>query len=500
MSIRRRDTFAAPFLQLGRKARPAITGSFVMDAFPLGHKLRDQAAFPTPVERVKMPVVIIGGGMAGLSAAWWLKKRGFRDFVLLEMEAAAGGNSRSGKNGVSEYPWGAHYVPVPNTKSPLVRELFEELGLMANGELEERHLCHSPQERLYLHGRWQYGLEPEVALGARGREQFQRFDETVRRLHDTGNWTIPHALGRVDEALERMPFAAWLRANGYDAPELLWYLDYSTRDDYGTSVGDCSAWAGLHYFAARDHDEKGPFTWPEGNGWILKRLLAGAAAHVRTDETVYQVRRLDRAWHVLTPKRSYLAESVIWAAPSFLASYVAEGAPAAEGFSYSPWVTANVTLDPLPKAAPSAEWAWDNVIYGSASLGYVVATHQSVAMHRPRSVWTWYYAIAEKSPAEARRMLLESRWEQWRDAALKDLRRPHADIEECVTHIDVFRNGHAMARPTPGFLGSAARRKFLAGHDGLYYANSDLSGISIFEEAQYRGVEAAKAVLRRLGR
>ena len=33
-----------------------------------------------------------------------------------------------------------------------------------------------------------------------------------------------------------------------------------------------------------------------------------------------------------------------------------------------------------------------------------------------------------------------------------------------------------------------------------FFANSDLSGFSIFEEAQYRGVEAATGALRVIGR
>jgi hypothetical protein len=33
----------------------------------------------------------------------------------------------------------------------------------------------------------------------------------------------------------------------------------------------------------------------------------------------------------------------------------------------------------------------------------------------------------------------------------------------------------------------------------LLFANSDLSGFSIFEEAQYRGVRAAERVLEKLG-
>jgi glycine/D-amino acid oxidase-like deaminating enzyme len=62
---------------------------------------------------VRVPVVIVGGGIAGLSAAWQLERGGFRDYVLLEMEREAGGNSRGGENAVSRYPWAAHYVPVP---------------------------------------------------------------------------------------------------------------------------------------------------------------------------------------------------------------------------------------------------------------------------------------------------------------------------------------------------------------------------------------------------
>jgi hypothetical protein len=34
----------------------------------------------------------------------------------------------------------------------------------------------------------------------------------------------------------------------------------------------------------------------------------------------------------------------------------------------------------------------------------------------------------------------------------------------------------------------------------IFFANSDLSGFSIFEEAQYRGVEAAKSALRLVAR
>ena len=99
---------SAALVGLSLKSDRLIAGSFVNDSFKMGHMLRDRAFFP-PAKRVeKFPIVIIGGGIAGLSAAWRLRKRGFTDFVVLEMNPQAGGNSRWGQNEVSAYPRGAH--------------------------------------------------------------------------------------------------------------------------------------------------------------------------------------------------------------------------------------------------------------------------------------------------------------------------------------------------------------------------------------------------------
>jgi hypothetical protein len=130
----------------------------------------------------------------------------------------------------------------------------------------------------------------------------------------------------------------------------------------------------------------------------------------------------------------------------------------------------------------------------------VVATHQSLRTFEDRSVWTYYWALAEGAPSANRELLLQRDYKSWVELILKDLERAHRDIRQCVSRIDIMRMGHAMIRPTPGFLGSAARKRFVEGAGGIYYANSDVSGISIFEEAQYRGVRAADRALRDIGR
>ena len=490
---------SAALAGLSLKSEPKIEGSFVNDSFQVGHLLRDRATFPPPKRAEKFPVVIVGGGIAGLSAAWRLRKRGFSDFVLLEMNSQAGGNARWGENEITAYPWAAHYVPVPGAKAEFVRELFEDLGVLKNGEWQERDLCFAPQERLFLYGRWQDGIEPAVGLTQNDREQFQRLEDLFAKFRATGEFTIPIELGRSSrfQDLDRISFSDWLHQQGCDARLVTWYMNYACRDDYGALAQDTSAWAGIHYFSSREAEEKGPLTWPEGNGWITRRLLERIGENVRTGQLVHRISETKRGVSVFAGETEFQAEFVIFAAPTFLAPYLLAHFPRRHDFIYSPWLTANLTLERLPDSR-GAEPSWDTVFLDSPTLGYVDATHQSLRTHIDRTVWTFYWALVDGTPAQNRQLLLAKDWNYWKEAILHDLERVHADIRQCVSRIDIMRMGHAMVRPAVGAIFSEERRQ-LARNDGrILFANSDLSGISIFEEAQYHGVLAAQKILDRL--
>jgi glycine/D-amino acid oxidase-like deaminating enzyme len=488
---------AAALAGLTRKSGRAPAGRFVHESHVLGHRLRGGLVSSMPRERRKAAVVIVGGGIAGLSAAWRFARRGFTDFVLLEMEPEAGGNARSGSNDITGYPWAAHYVPVPGPGASLVRELFDDLGVWAEGRWDERHLCHAPQERLFLHGRWQAGFEPQVGPTARDREQVARFEDRMAAMAATGAFTVP--MGEpAGSPLDAMSMADWLAREGFDSPWLRWLVDYGCRDDYGARAAQTAAWAGIHYFASRPAGEAGPLTWSEGNGWITRRLLERIGTHVHTGQVVVRIEREARGWAVVTPDVRWSGDAVVFAAPSFLASRLIAGGPSTPDFEYSPWLTANLTLDRWP-AERGAPIAWDNVLVDSPSLGYVVATHQSLRTHIPRTVWTYYWALADGPPAHNRRWLLGQDWASLSARILDDLARAHHDIRDCVSRIDICRMGHAMIRPTPGFLASAARRQLRLGGRRLFYANSDVSGLSLFEEAQHQGVRAADRALAAIG-
>jgi glycine/D-amino acid oxidase-like deaminating enzyme len=487
---------APALLGLGRKSGPRISGGWVNESAGVGHRLRDGAPMPAPRRTTRVPVVIVGGGIAGLSAAWQLDRRGFRDFVLLELERETGGNARGGENAVSRYPWAAHYVPVPGPRATLARELFRELGVLTDAGWDERTLCFAPQERLFVQGEWQPGLEAELVNSRTGRDELRRFADLIAERRASGEFTIPMALGApADSPLDRVSFADWLATNGLRSPAIRWYAEYGTRDDYGALARDTSAWAGVHYYASREPTEQGPLTWPEGNAWIARRLAEKVRDRTITGAPVHRIQRDGRnGWSVRAGDAEYRCEDVIFAAPTFLAPYVIEGARA-PGFVYSPWLVANLTLDRWPdeRGAPPA---WDNVLRTDAGLGYVVATHQSLrAREGGPTVWTYYRALADHDPKVERQVLLRSNWSAWVERIMKELEPAHPNIRRCVTHVDIFRIGHAMVRPTVGFLGADARRTREWAPRGIHLAHSDLTGFSLFEEAQYRGVAAADAVL-----
>ncbi|MEO7742515.1 MAG: FAD-dependent oxidoreductase, partial [Usitatibacter sp.] len=163
-----------------RGAPPEPSGEMLSTNYRLGHRLRD-GGLEAPGERRSAKVVIVGAGIAGLSAAWRLRRAGFTDFEMLELEDAPGGNARWGENEVSAYPWGAHYIPLPTREARATRILLAELGVLlgdphaAVPRYEERMLVHAPHERLYRNGTWSDGLAPLEGRSAAEVDDWHRF-------------------------------------------------------------------------------------------------------------------------------------------------------------------------------------------------------------------------------------------------------------------------------------------------------------------------------------
>ncbi len=499
-----------------------------------GHRLRDAwpdaAAAAGAVQR-RAAVLVCGAGIAGLAAARALQRQGVDDLRVLELEDAPGGNSRAHALGGIACPLGAHYLPLPPPEAVEVDEWLHEIGLLRSVHgrrvADERHLAHAPQERLWFGGEWVEGLLPPAPPGSAALAQRRRFGARIAALARDAQGGRAFALPvhrapwtETQAALDAQSFAAWLDAEGFTEPGLRAYLDYCCRDDYGAGAAQVSAWAGVHYFASRhgfgaggsDGDDEvaghgGVFTWPEGNGWLVRRLAEPLGERLLPGRVVQRVEAQREgvavlAWDAAAQRlEAWRAGSVVLALPLFVAARVlAQPPPAltdalAMSAPRAPWLVAQLLLrEPLLDRV-GAPPAWDNVLHGARGLGYVDAMHQSLGQRPGATVLSVYHAL----PHSERAALLQGDAAAWRERVLAELDAPHPDLRAKLAAVDLARHGHAMAVPAPGTMSARARaaRAALRGAGPLggriRFAHADLAGYSVFEEAFAAGHEAGAA-------
>ena len=535
-SINRRDLIAtllgasaATMAGCSKQQTSQVQGELLGPDSDSGHRLRDSSLQPGSIQDWReIPVVIVGGGIAGLSAAWRLKRKGFEDFALLELEAKLGGTSRSDSSGSFHYPWGAHYITTPLPTNKDLIEFLIEMGVVQKVSndgtpiVAEEYLCREPEERILVDGHWHEGLFPQAIANKDDLDQYAAFNEQIqywaneRDVQGRRFFDLPIANCSDDprgQELDRISMLDWLGQQGWNSPILRWFVDYACRDDYGLSIDRTSAWAGILYFAARlknkDHSMQDVITWPAGNGQVVEYLSQQIPQHIRKRFMVTRIHPSDQSSRGATSELigldldknnwgGYRTKRVIWAGPQFVASRVIDrfrngNTNTPTPFRYGWWLVANVHLRDRPQDLGES-LCWDNVFYESNSLGYVVSTHQSGIDHGP-CVWTWYYPFADQPPKYSREQLLAVPWSDWVELVLTDLQRAHPNIRELVTRVDIFRWGHAMVQPYTGFVWSQTRRDSVVPDRNVHFANTDLSGVALMEEAFYHGVRAADEIL-----
>ena len=498
-------------------------GEIVGQSAALGHILRENRVFEVPADNWQnVKVGIVGGGVAGLAAAWKLTKQGVNDFVVLELEKEEGGTSRSGVGQPVNYPWGAHYLPVPFQENTELISLLDEMSLLEGRvtsdewRVKEEFLCREPEERVFYKGRWYDGLYLHVGESEEDKRQFAEFQKQIdawvnfRDAKGRRAFVVPSAFCSDDAevtALDKITFAAWLQQHGFTSERLIWFCDYACRDDYGLKLDQTSAWAGLFYFCSRvrtsGKESQAFITFPEGNGRFVHHLADRVKDKIKRSHVVVSVIPGEKGVDVIClvdgELRGFHCEKVIYASPIFTAPYVIRGfsedAPfAANEFQHNAWFVANLFLKDRPKSRFTRDFplAWDNVLYESPSLGYVNATHQKGIDYGP-SVFTYYYPMCHEE--NGRTKLFNYEWRDLADVCLTDIARAHPEIYDLTDRIDIMRWGHAMISPRPNFMWSGVRENAIRPYKNIHFAHTDLSGIALFEEAFYHGLRAAEEIL-----
>lgn len=503
--------------------KKSIHGKIIGNHAARGHLLRDRQ-WGSATEIIKKDIVIIGAGISGLSAGRYLHQNGYNDFVVLDLGEKAGGNAIAGSNELSAYPWGAHYIPIPNPSQKEYLDFLEHCGVIKETDTNglpvynEEYLCFDPEERLYINGRWQEGLIPSFGLPESDVKQITAFLQQMNDFrYKTANdgkeyFAIPVDWSAANEELRQLDqttMEEWMRENGYTSEYLHRYINYCCRDDFGTPHHLISAWAGIHYFASRkgkganaSHDDV--LTWPEGNAFLAAELMKGIADKILTQALVTRVIVQDDAVLVEYAKednqlRAITAKHCVLAIPQFVAARILKDPGRNElvkaNLEYSPWMVANFRVNKLVERS-GAPMSWDNVIHDSESLGYVEATHQLLKQFDTYRNLTYYLPLTRKKPFEERTESMKRNHEDWVKIVIDDLKKVHPNIEEAIQEMNILLWGHAMVQPRPGYISGSVRKQLAASiKNRLHFAHTDLSGISIFEEGFYQGITAAKKII-----
>lgn len=479
--------------------------------------MRDGGA-PSPTDEVlRVDVVIVGGGVSGLSAAWRLRGLGL-SVEVLELESFLGGTSTWGEEGVVPHPWGAHYLPVPNLEARATVRFLSEVGVLTGWDaagrplFDRRTLCNAPDDRLYYRGQWHMGLVPHSALEEEEEAELGRFLETVEAMTDRRGkdgryyFQIPVQESSQDPealALDDITMEAWLDQNGFHSEFVRWFVKYATLDDFGADPGDVSAWAGLHYFAARkvrspELEGSHYLVWPEGNGRLVHELSERCGARLRRDAVALRViptRNGVEVHYLDTTKnqtRAIQARGAVLAVPGFIAQRLTSGAQRSPIVrKSSPWVVANLHV----RRPIDPNQCWDNVIYQAVGLGYVDASHQ-LTPPREETVLTYFRAYGAEDVAATRHALIDKPWERLAAEVFTDLLPAHPDLSARTTRMDLVVWGHGMPRPTPGFLRHTLLSPVPMLDERIAWGHVDQPGMALFEEAQRAGVLAAENVAR----
>lgn len=512
-----------------RDGPPDIEARFVGQDPARAHRLRDEKLPRATEPPRKTRVAIVGGGAAGMAAAWRLARAGMRDFVVLELEDALGGTARGGEHPRSPYPMGAHYLPAPPAGNRGLVTLLRDLGIVRGTyrlepELDPRLVCPSPVERHRHRGLWSEGLYPAGGESPEDIAQWRAWREHLRSLDGRHGrdgrplFTLPLDASSHDARhLDRISMAAYLDELRLTSWRLRWTVDYACRDDYGCSLEQTSAFAGLHHFLSRgleDAHDRFIVAFPNGNASLVTRMAKAAgvpdAGRLHTGTAV----------HAIDPDSGVLfahdfatdtalalqAEVILWAAPRFVLPHVLPPGtdPLPRGaMTYAPWLVANVEVREAPRGV-GAPRAWDNVEVGVPHLGYVVANHGEslAASKQPGAVLSFYEpmpAADAQGLREARGRLLGGTLAAWTEHVIDALAGMHPTLPPHIARIDIARWGHGMIRPVPGWLFGTARAQAAAPVGRVLPCAADVGGLPLFEQAYATAVCAAEDALARLG-
>jgi hypothetical protein len=326
--------------------------------FEICHQVRDGHRFDLPATTAKAEIVIVGGGVAGLSAAYFLRGK---DWLLLEKENHFGGNAYQEEFDGQPFATGSAYAYHGDEGDLLAAEIGLKLPMV---NMPDPTLVNNT----YVPDTWKTGIT-QLPYPKEVVASFLKFREDVLKMK------IKERMAELDA----LPFSNFTA--GY-APEVQQWWDIFGPSNWGATTPDTSAFIGL--YNANDI-----FTGGDGKRAILPGGL-GCITHklVEVLQPKYKDRMLGDATVVAAVQDkdavnvTYLsgqklttvsARAVLMCTPKHITSRIVQGLPAEQRTAmrrtrFAPYPVVNVIFD-----KPVYNRGYDNWCPGRSFTDFIVA-------------------------------------------------------------------------------------------------------------------------------
>ena len=442
------------------------------------HQVRDGKVFTRPPASARHDVVIVGGGVSGLTAAYRLQHR---DFLLLEKEPHWGGNAYGMEYEGSTYATGSAFL----AKDEYAYHFAKEIGL-------EPLPVNSPDASIIrgelVPDTWGEGLS-KLPYSPSVRESFKKFKKEMLAID----------VEKRGKELFDKPFTDFMK--GYPGEIKQWWDNFGPSNWGATSEETA---AGIAILALQEMVEESRvddrYTWPGGLGAVTKKLAdilqPKCKDRMQTGATTVAVvsekEGVQVTYTLGGELKTVAAKAVIMATPKFITRRIVEGLPemqseAMHQIRYIPYPVVNLIFD-----KPVFNHGYDTWCPGNTFTDFVVADwviQKQPGYQQKFNILSCYTPMKEEDRGY---LLNEIGARKIAANVLSDFQKlmPALNIDPVEVHI--YRRGHPLYMSTPGLY---TRVQPLARHpmDRVFFANTDSEGP---ESTTNEGIRAAQRAVK----
>ncbi|KAK5046203.1 hypothetical protein LTR84_008660 [Exophiala bonariae] len=454
-------------------------------------------------------VIIIGGGISGCGAAWYLHKQG-RSSMILEASDRVGGKTYSVADAYSEAGYidlGASWVN--DTTQKYINALIEELGLeRLEQDVDGLAIAQRPDGSFFTHGYHDSVKASDEDFGL----FFAKFHDVVESINTDDVASTPFAT-----TLDSLTVLQWAQKTFPNRPGLPKRVDLYVRALSGADPAQASMLYLAHYVAcaggikSASGDEKGDAQYQrliDGTQNISKQMLArlqgqGGKNTILLNHAVDTIFQQDGTVTVTTKNgQRFSVKKVIITIPPVLWTSIQWSPPLPETKAL---ISDRLTMPAYSKIVFTFSHAWwrprcsGTVFFFDGPIQFVRET--SVPAKR---CWTLTcFATGKKGfdwGSQSKQARRQSAWDTLASAFVGFVdKKPVPDpvsVHEMLWERQEYIWGAPSASWPPGMLGHGLQKDLKAAHHNVHFAGSETA--SAFKGYMEGGLQAANRAVQEI--